>query len=469
MLSFRKALFSSAILAASIPALAEPLAYVTNQASEDRVWVIDTATNTVVDTITVADIPSRVAITPDGAFAYVTIVVNEEAMEQQGSSFLFSSIPSSPVFMGSADSASSASASFFSNKIEVIDTATNTIVATVTTEEEAPFGIAITPDGVSAYVTHLTGSVTAIDTATNTASATIPVGGEALDVAISPDGTFAYVTISSSNTVAVIDTATNTLAASVTVGGMPSGIAISPDGAFAYVTNLSSNTISRISIPDHTVSATLAVGEAPGSIAITPDGTLAYVTNQLSGNVSVIDTATTSITATVAVGDTPIDVAITPDGMLAYATNIFSDSVSVIDTATNTLVDTVEVGFLPEGIAVTPGEPTLEVKIDIQPWTRHNPVSAHSRRSIWVVVFSAEDFDPLQLDVATVRFGPSEARAVFDFAFDINRDGVADQLLRFSSRETGIQCGDTEVRLSGQTFAEEQVVGTDLIRTVGCS
>jgi len=144
--------------AASMPLRAQPLAYVTNQASDDRVWVIETETNTVVDTVTVADIPSRVAITPDGAFAYVTIVVNEDFLEQSGS-FLRSPVPSSPAFTSPANSRGSAT-SFFSNKVEVIETVTNTVVATVTTEEPAPFGIAITPDGALAYVTHLGPAVT---------------------------------------------------------------------------------------------------------------------------------------------------------------------------------------------------------------------------------------------------------------------------------------------------------------------
>src|SRR5688500_13470854 len=46
-------------------------AYVTNQGS-NNVSVIATATNTVTTTVPVGDSPGAVAITPDGAFAYVT-------------------------------------------------------------------------------------------------------------------------------------------------------------------------------------------------------------------------------------------------------------------------------------------------------------------------------------------------------------------------------------------------------------
>ena len=46
-------------------------AYVTNYGS-DTVSVISTATNTVTATITVGSYPLGVAVTPNGAYAYVT-------------------------------------------------------------------------------------------------------------------------------------------------------------------------------------------------------------------------------------------------------------------------------------------------------------------------------------------------------------------------------------------------------------
>jgi YVTN family beta-propeller protein len=45
-------------------------AYVTNQGAP-TVWVIETASNTVVGTVTVGAAPVGMAFTPDGALAYV--------------------------------------------------------------------------------------------------------------------------------------------------------------------------------------------------------------------------------------------------------------------------------------------------------------------------------------------------------------------------------------------------------------
>jgi YVTN family beta-propeller protein len=66
-----------------------------------------------------------------------------------------------------------------------------------------------------------------IDTGTNTVVATIPVG-DLVGVAITPDGTRTYVANLGSNTVSVIDTATNTVVATIAVGLFPLGVAITP-------------------------------------------------------------------------------------------------------------------------------------------------------------------------------------------------------------------------------------------------
>ena len=83
-----------------------------------------------------------------------------------------------------------------------------------------------------AYVTNeLSSDVSVINTATNTVVATVPVGLAPIGVAITPNGAFAYVANFSSNDVSVINTATNTVVATVPVGLNPREVAITPNGA----------------------------------------------------------------------------------------------------------------------------------------------------------------------------------------------------------------------------------------------
>jgi YVTN family beta-propeller protein len=244
--------------------------------------------------------------------------------------------------------------------VSVIDTATNTVVATVPVGG-VPIGVAVTPDGKHAYVANFTdGTVSVIATATsNTTGTPIPVGNGPEGVAITPDGKHAYVTNSGTlnvpgTTVSVIATASNTVVATVKVGNTPSEVAVTPDGKHVYVTNFRSDNVSVIATANNTVVATVNVGNHPDGVAVTPDGKHVYVANYGSADVSVIATATNTVAATVNVGNHPDGVAVTPDGKHAYVANGTSDSVSVIDTANNTVVATRTVGVGPDGVAVTP-------------------------------------------------------------------------------------------------------------------
>jgi YVTN family beta-propeller protein len=114
-----------------------------------------------------------------------------------------------------------------------------------------------------AYVANFTSNtVSVIDTGTNTVVATVPVAGPSpVGAAVTPDGKRAYVPNGNSDTVSVIDTTTNTVVATVTVGSFPGGIAVTPDGKRAYVANTSSNNnVSVLDTATNTVVATVPVG-----------------------------------------------------------------------------------------------------------------------------------------------------------------------------------------------------------------
>ncbi len=105
------------------------------------------------------------------------------------------------------------------------------VVATV----DASIGsLAITPNGAFAYGTgsgpgDATSVVSVIETASNTVVATTSIAAPDLsDVAITPDGAFAYVTEGILADVWVIETASNALVATIDVGGGPFAVAITP-------------------------------------------------------------------------------------------------------------------------------------------------------------------------------------------------------------------------------------------------
>jgi YVTN family beta-propeller protein len=214
--------------------------YVTN-AGSGNVSVIDMATNAVITTVTVGLTPEQVAVTPNGAFAYVA--------KSDGSD------PGS---------------------VSVIATASNTVAGSPIPVDVAPVGVAITPNGAFVYVANSgSNTVSVIATASNTVVATVPVGSGPAGVAITPDGAFVYVSNFASNpgSVSVIATATNTVTATISVEERPDFLAVSLNGAFVFVPNQNSNTVSVIATATNTVTATIPVGPLgaqPTGVATTP-------------------------------------------------------------------------------------------------------------------------------------------------------------------------------------------------------
>jgi YVTN family beta-propeller protein len=155
-----------------------------------------------------------------------------------------------------------------------------------------PFGVAVTPDGKTAFVTDATGTVSTIDVKTRKKDPSdIPVGPAPIGVALTPDGKTAFVanygpftSFSAAidailhpppgivGTVSAIDVKSRTNdPTDITVGALPAGVAVTPDGKTAFVTNLSSGTVSTIDVKTKTKDPTnIPVGGSPLEVAITP-------------------------------------------------------------------------------------------------------------------------------------------------------------------------------------------------------
>jgi YVTN family beta-propeller protein len=89
----------------------------------------------------------------------------------------------------------------------------------------------MTPDGARIYVTESNISrVAVIDTATNTVTATLPIGWSPLAEALSDDGARLYVTEwgggGEGNTVHIVDTVTNLELGTFSVGTTPMDISL---------------------------------------------------------------------------------------------------------------------------------------------------------------------------------------------------------------------------------------------------
>ncbi len=194
---------------------------------------------------------------------------------------------------------------------------------------------------------------------------TVVVGVYPHGIAITPDGKTAYVANTGPNTgrggsqtVSVVDVASQTVR----------GVAVTPDGKHAYVTDTERDQVVVLSTSPLRTGGRIAVGSTPWAVAFTSDGSHAYVTNANDNTVSVIDTTRKKVTGTIPLGSftytdavtkftqpnqIPTAIAIAPDNRyMCVACNV-SGSVAVIDTTTTAVSNTVEIGLAdePTGIA----------------------------------------------------------------------------------------------------------------------
>src|SRR5581483_10585025 len=190
-----------------------------------------------------------------------------------------------------------------------------------------PNGIALSPDERTAYVClSCNNSLAAVDLASGKITANIPVGAAPYAVAVSPDGATAYVSdwggrraragdktstsagtaivvddrgIASTGCLSIVDLATHREIAQVPTGLHPSDVQLSRDGRTVYVANANSDTVSAIDTAGRTVTGTLAVrpdanlpfGSSPNALALSEDGQTLYVANGGNNAVAVVNLA----------------------------------------------------------------------------------------------------------------------------------------------------------------------------------
>lgn len=272
------------------------------------------------------------------------------------------------------------------------------------------FGAAVTPNGQFAYVpNNADNTVSVINTATNTVVATIALTGSPVSetspkgAVVSPDGSSLYVVCQGTTTgqgvVVVIDTSTQAVKTAYTIsssGGTaanfdPQTIAVAPNGMIYVLSDYagglsgSATSPSQVTVinpanPTNQVNITLpgGFGKASnlGGIVVNPQGTLAYVANSGSNNISVINLSTNTVSQTISLSQfvqtgfspNPVALNFNPNGTRLYVGesdgnfNASQGQIITIDTTQssttfNKVLSTASQvyggGFLPQGIATS--------------------------------------------------------------------------------------------------------------------
>lgn len=264
---------------------------------------------------------------------------------------------------------------FGSDFLEVIDTSTNTIVATVDLGDGSNAfvtGMALSPDGSRLYAVYgntggSPGFIKVVDTASNSVVTTYGVSGPTNlfgSVVDSSNRIYTVGNVPFSNPSAaemvVIDGATGTQLGSVAVGFNPQKIVINPSGTRVYVTSVYPNLVlQEFATGANTLLSSTTLQVRPADQTISADGSTLYLA--YGNRIEVRSTSTMAVVDTIPIGADRLVV----NGSSAYAS--LGGGVSVIDLSTKTARQTFAIGasgisqglgFNASGNSIYAGTPT---------------------------------------------------------------------------------------------------------------
>ena len=278
------------------------LLFVVNQIS-NSVSIIDTVTETVINTVTVGTSP----INSDYIFSASLLYVSNQA----------------------------------SNDVSVIDMTdplTASVIETIPVGT-GPFNISFNSVNNQIYVANcFSNDVSVIDV--DSASETFNTVVKTISAGVCPTGINSndstnkiYVSNTFSNSVSVIDGSTDTVVSTLDVLGA-GGIEIDELNNRIFVSNAFSNTLSLIDGATDTVLQTITVGNGPRGIEFNPITNQILVANNTDGTVTILDGSSFAILGVIPVGPTPFGMEVSTSNVI-YISNQNIDSVTIVDIGSN--------------------------------------------------------------------------------------------------------------------------------------
>lgn len=294
--------------AGEIPLAGEtrPRVLVTCQ-SEDKVWVVDLATELAARFVQVGsrpdetsppEAPHNIALSPDKRYFYINLI--SAGMVEKYDARTFEKAGETQVGLSPAEIVLTADGStmyvsnfdmtFQQEFINRIDPVSMTRLASIQVEGKAPHGVTLSRDERYLYTMNAgSDDISKIELATDEVVQRIPIvpgtppapagsaAHEPYQSVITPDGLM-FVTCRKSGQVRVVDLEAGRVIDSITVGARPLIPALSPDGTELWVPNQGSNTVSIINTGTRKVVATIySLAAQPHGIRFTADGARAFV------------------------------------------------------------------------------------------------------------------------------------------------------------------------------------------------
>ncbi len=112
----------------------------------------------------------------------------------------------------------------------------------------------------------------------------------------------------------------------------------------------------------------------------------------------------------------------------------------------------------------------IAIVIDIKPGSDPNAINPRNQGVVPVAILGSTNFDVASVDQKSVRLGPGAATPLNGKGHieDANKDGFPDLMFQFPTQDTGVQCFDGALVVSGRTVDGKPILGVDAIVTRGC-
>jgi len=163
------------------------------------------------------------------------------------------------------------------NSVNVIETQTNSVVATVAVQD-SPVCCAVSSSGEQVYVLNAgSGTVSIVRTSDNMVTDTIDVGSNPNGLAVLPNDSLLYVGYADTGLVAAYRPDNESCVARVALPDVPSGLAVKPGGEYVFVPLESANCVTAIRVSDNTVTSSTTLNGGPVGCAFSQGGETAYV------------------------------------------------------------------------------------------------------------------------------------------------------------------------------------------------
>lgn len=278
----------------------------------------------IASTLPIRGRPHGVAIAPNGRFCVSRI---DAASVTCGMLTASSATVQSTATVGvtpahvalSADGSRAYTANQYGSSASVLDVTTPTpsLLATISLPSEG-FNVLVDPAGSRVYVTTGSGALQVMDAATDTVIAQVATGPASNGLALDRAAGILYVSSIRAGTVTAVSTATNTVTKVYAVSANPQRIALSADGKTLYVATESTG-LEVLDLATGTRSSVIGVDAGAVGLALAPDGKVAYVTNPPAGELQIVDVATRQVTTLSGLGS-PRNVAFGLSGAAALVT-----------------------------------------------------------------------------------------------------------------------------------------------------